>query len=144
MKIEDILNNYNCESIYMWDDDYDDNTTYYIQTYGGGPEGGYFIHRNGKDDYTLYSCERNWNTPFTRTLIENNEDYVFVSVLYKNVAKNEEEYIAMLGKDFIKENGDYFETDDYELYIETFSMKFFQTWCRGKNSKIILPTFLLS
>jgi len=42
-------------------------TTYY-RTYGGGPEGGYFLRtvtfKNGENRRIVYSVERNWGTPF--------------------------------------------------------------------------------
>ena len=34
---------------------------YYLQTYGGGPEGGYVV---SEDTKTVWSVERNWGTPF--------------------------------------------------------------------------------
>lgn len=33
-------------------------------TYGGGPEGGYFVRRTG-DKEELFEVERNWGTPFS-------------------------------------------------------------------------------
>ena len=51
-------------------------STQYIQTFGGGPEGGYFIQRTQMPDSArswisaIYSVERTWGTPFTVTLLK--------------------------------------------------------------------------
>ena len=52
-----------------------DYKTTYFQTYGGGPEGGYFQRTfyglNGFDPVDeVYKVERNWGTPFTVERIE--------------------------------------------------------------------------
>jgi hypothetical protein len=51
--------------------------TRYYQTYGGGPEGGYFEHwaftsaNTGKPIISVYQVERTWGTPFTATYLPN-------------------------------------------------------------------------
>ena len=57
-----------------------DYKTIYFQTYGGGPEGGYFLrifyHLNGLDPLEeLYKVERDWGTSFVVKQINGLLDY---------------------------------------------------------------------
>ena len=55
-------------------------TTYY-QTYGGGPEGGYFIKRtyfkHGGHNEEIFSVHRNWGKPFTARPVRGVTEFVY-------------------------------------------------------------------
>ena len=64
-----IFKTYSTEWIKAGDPPEGDYKTTYFQTFGGGPEGGYFLRTftslNGLDPiHEVYRVERNWNEPF--------------------------------------------------------------------------------
>jgi hypothetical protein len=96
-----------------------EGSTILLQTYGGGPEGGYALkgahHQNNgyylfPDGYVVYKAHRNWGTPWQLSLLSGKKIY------YKQ-KDGEEEEICVVDTDVVINN------DDADVFLCEFGVE---------------------